>query len=192
MAGARLKKPRIDRVTTRGGDSGTSGLADGSRVSKGAARFEAIGWVDEFNARLGLLRAALGTDDALLGLIEALQHRLFDLGGALSMPGTGRFDADLVDWLEAELARLNDALPPLANFVLPAGGEAAARAHLARTGCRHAERALVRLMEAEPDRDDPTLLRWLNRCSDLLFVLARTLARRAGDEVLWAPRPRQD
>ncbi|HSG88606.1 MAG TPA: cob(I)yrinic acid a,c-diamide adenosyltransferase [Pseudomonadales bacterium] len=182
-------KARIDRVTTRGGDGGNTGLGDGSRSSKGAARIEAIGTVDEFNAQLGLLRAALAADDDLQALLGELQHRLFDLGGALSLPGTLRFDGDLVDELEAASNALNDALPPLTNFVLPAGNEAAARAHVARTVCRRAERELVRLMVAEPDRDEATLLQWLNRCSDLLFNVARTLARRSGDEVLWVARP---
>lgn len=183
-------KARIDRVTTRSGDGGTTGLADGGRTSKSAPRIEAMGAVDEFNAQLGLLRAALDAEDPQLPLLVELQQRLFDVGGAISLPGTVRFDPVLVDELEAASKELGAALPPLTNFVLPAGSEATARAHLARTVCRRAERELVRLMEAEPGRDDAALLAWLNRCSDLLFNLARTLARRAGEEVIWAPRPK--
>lgn len=183
-------KARIDRVTTRGGDAGTTGLADGGRTSKSAPRIEALGTVDEFNAQLGLLRAALAEDDALLPLLVELQQRLFDVGGAISLPGTVRFDPALVEELESASSTLGAALPPLTNFVLPAGSEAAARAHVARTVCRRAERDLVRLIEAEPDRDAPALLAWLNRCSDLLFNMARTLARRDGEEILWMPRPK--
>jgi cob(I)alamin adenosyltransferase len=179
---------RIDRVTTRGGDGGETGLGDGSRLRKSAPRIEALGEVDETNACVGLLRAALPAGDPLDGTLAELQHRLFDLGGALSLPGSGAFDARSVTDLEEALEALNATLPPLANFVLPAGAESAARAHLARTVCRRAERAVVRLAEAEPVQDDAALRRYLNRASDLLFVVARVLARRAGEEVLWEPR----
>ena len=183
---------RIDRVVTRGGDGGETGLADGSRLRKSAPRIEALGEVDETNATVGLLRAALPAEDPLLAVLTDLQQRLFDVGGALSLPGTDGFDAAAVADLEAALTELNDSLPPLENFVLPAGDEATARAHLARTVCRRAERAIVALAEADPERDDPALRRYLNRASDLLFVVARILARRSGEEVLWAPRRRKD
>lgn len=181
---------RINRVTTRSGDGGETGLADGGRLSKAAPRVDALGDVDELNACVGLLRAALPGDDTLDPVLADLQHRLFDVGGALSLPGTTAFDDGAVGDLETALADLNAALPPLTNFVLPAGDDATARAHVARTVCRRAERSLVRLAEAEPDRDAPVLRHYLNRASDLLFVVARVLARRAGDEALWAPRPR--
>jgi cob(I)alamin adenosyltransferase len=181
---------RINRVTTRSGDEGETGLADGGRLSKAAPRVEALGEVDEANACVGMLRAVLRPGDELDGTLTDLQHRLFDVGGALSLPGTTAFDAAAVTDLEQAAAALNDTLPPLANFVLPSGDDATARAHVARTVCRRAERALVRLAEAEPDRDDPALRHYLNRASDLLFVVARILARRAGEEQLWTPRPR--
>lgn len=182
-------KERINRVTTRGGDAGETGLADGSRLSKAGTRVEVLGAVDELNAQLGLLRAALPGSDALTALVADLQHRLFDLGGALSLPGTPRFAEEATRALEDALASLNAELPPLTEFVLPAGDEAVARAHLARTVCRRAEREWVRLAEAEPGRDDPRLGVYLNRLSDLLFVLARVLARRGTGEVTWTPRP---
>ena len=182
-------KARISRVSTRSGDGGEAGLADGSRAPKDAPRFAALGDVDELNAQIGLLRAALGEDDALTPLLADLQQRLFDVGGALSLPGTVRFDADAVTELDAALTQWNATLPELANFVLPAGDEATARAHVARTVCRRAERTLVTLARAEPGVDDANLLAWLNRASDLLFVLARVLARRSAGEVLWQPRP---
>ena len=186
----RETKRRINRVVTRTGDDGTTGLADGSRLAKTAPRIEALGAVDELNAHLGLLRAALAADDELDPVLEWLQQRLFDLGGALSLPGTDRFHADLPAELEALVDRFNAELPPLTDFILPAGGEATARAHVARTQFRRAERVVAALVAAEPERDDPALLASLNRASDLLFVLARILGRRDdGGEVLWKPRP---
>lgn len=182
-------KERINRVTTRSGDAGETGLADGTRLSKAGARIEVLGAVDELNAQLGLLRAALPAEDGLTALVADVQHRLFDLGGALSLPGTTRFAEAATGDLEAALASLNEALPPLTEFVLPAGDEAVARAHVARTVCRRAERDWVRLAEVEPGRDDPRLGVYLNRLSDLLFVLARVLARRGSGEVTWTPRP---
>ena len=183
---------RINRVTTRSGDGGETGLADGSRLTKTSARVTALGDVDETNACVGLLRAALPAGDPLDAVLSDLQHRLFDVGGALSLPGTDGFEADAVTELEAATESLNATLPPLANFVLPGGDEATARAHLARTVCRRAERSLVGLAEAEPERDDAALQCYLNRASDLLFVIARVLGRRSGQEVLWAPRRRKD
>lgn len=179
---------RINRVTTRSGDDGSTGLADGSRVPKHAPRMEAIGTVDELNAQLGLFRAALprGEIDDLIGDV---QQRLFDLGGGLSLPGTDRFPQAAVAALEHALAHYNAGLPPLTSFILPAGSEVVARCHVARTVCRRAERCLTALAEAEPGTDAPVLRVYLNRLSDLLFVLARRLAREDGSEVLWTPRP---
>lgn len=178
---------RLNRITTRSGDDGSTGLADGSRLPKHAPRMEAIGSVDELNAHVGMLRAVIDLD-ALDALLSDIQHRLFDLGGALSLPGNLRFPEAAVSDLEAALASYNAELPPLTSFVLPAGSEAVARCHVARTVCRRAERCLTAL--AEGDASDAAVLRvYLNRLSDLLFVLARWLARKDGSEVLWTPRP---
>lgn len=174
---------RLTRIYTRSGDHGTTGLAGGERLPKEHGRIEAIGDVDELNAAVGLLRAArLPADvDALL---EAIQHRLFDLGGELSMPGTCLLTAAATTQLERELDAFNAALPALDEFVLPGGNEAAARCHLARTICRRAERALWRLSRAEPINSAG--ITYMNRLSDLLFVLARVLARQdGGSEVTW-------
>jgi cob(I)alamin adenosyltransferase len=181
---------RIDRVVTRGGDGGETSVADGRRLPKDHARIAALGAVDELNAHVGHLRAALPGDDPLLAILIPLQHRLFDVGGALAMPGTRRFDPAVLETVDDAVERLNAELPPLTNFVLPAGDEATSRAHLARTVCRRAERDLVSLRAVEPEVDDPALGALLNRTSDLLFVIARTLARRAGEEVVWEPAPR--
>lgn len=178
---------RLNRITTRSGDDGSTGLADGSRLPKHAPRMEAIGSVDELNAQIGMLRAAIEVTavDELLGDI---QHRLFDLGGALSLPGNQRFPESAVVDLETALAGYNEELPPLTSFVLPAGSEAVARCHVARTVCRRAERCLTALAESDA-QDAPVLRVYINRLSDLLFVLARWLGRQDGSEVLWTPRP---
>ncbi|MEY3042728.1 MAG: hypothetical protein RLZZ174_1810 [Pseudomonadota bacterium] len=183
---------RINRVTTGRGDGGTTQLGTGERVAKTDDRIAALGDVDELNAHLGLLRAALPKDPTGPGprlddLLLDLQHRLFDLGGALSLPGTVRFDDAAIGALETLQSTLNAPLPPLKNFVLPGGSEVVARAHVARTVCRRAERTVHRLSE-----DDPALGVFLNRLSDLLFTLARVLGQADGSEVLWSPRPRGD
>jgi len=184
---------RLNRITTRSGDDGTTGLADGSRMPKHAPRMEAIGSVDELNTHIGMLRAAIDVT-ALDDLLGDIQHRLFDLGGALSLPGNLRFPEAAVVDLETALDSYNADLPPLTSFVLPAGSEAVARCHVARTVCRRAERCLTALGEsdalAESAAKDAAVLRiYVNRLSDLLFVLARWLGRRDGSEVLWTPRP---
>lgn len=178
---------RLNRITTRSGDSGTTGLATGERVPKHHVRMEAIGTVDELNAQIGLLRAALLGDDPLEADLAVIQQRLFDLGAALSMPGEARFPEAVSAELEARLEACNADLPPLTSFVLPAGSEAVARCHVARTVARRAERCVTALREAEPERDAAALVVYLNRLSDLLFVFARVLARRDGGEVLWQP-----
>ncbi len=178
---------RLNRITTRSGDRGTTGLADGSRLPKHALRLEAMGTVDELNAHLGLLLAALPAETSFRDELTLLLHRLFDLGAALSLPGADRFPAEEVARLEALIEQLNADLPELQSFVLPAGSEAVARAHLARTVCRRAERCLTALAEAEPGVDGEQLLVYLNRLSDLLFVCARKLALAGGHEVLWQP-----
>lgn len=196
---------RLTRITTRAGDRGDTHLADGSSRRKSHARIEAIGAVDELNAQLGALLAMLGKgahgdaheevhDDPVAARLAPVQHRLFDLGGALSLPGHGGLATTAVAALEHDVEALNAQLPPLENFVLPGGGRAAAQAHVVRTVCRRAERTLIALADAEPDADDATLAVYLNRLSDLLFVAGRHLARRhGGTEVLWEqPEPPRD
>ena len=174
---------RVSRVTTRTGDGGQTGLADGSRLSKASPRIEALGQVDELNADLGLLLSA-GLPERIARELVLVQHRLFDLGGELALPGSTALGDSTVATLEALIEELNADLPPLKEFALPGGCEAAARAHLARAVCRRAERALWRLHESAPL--NPVSLRYLNRLSDLLFVIARVLNREAGvKELSW-------
>ncbi len=176
--------PRLTRIYTRTGDDGTTGLAGGGRVSKDNARIDAIGDVDELNSLLGVVRALLLPDDPLGGILDALQHRLFDLGGELAMPGQTLLRDRRIECLESWIDELNAALPPLEDFVLPGGNLPAAQCHQARAVCRRAERTLLRLSRVETVNS--VALRYLNRLSDLLFVMARTLARRdGGREVLW-------
>ena len=174
---------RLSKIYTRTGDDGTTGLGDGTRVAKDSARVNAYGTVDEANSCLGLLLAADVPDDIRV-LLTRVQHQLFDLGGELCIPGHAAIhDAD-IDALEARLDHYNDALPPLKDYILPGGGEAAARCHVARTVVRRAERDTVTLSRHDAVR--PQAIRYLNRLSDLLFVLARLLARASGHgEVLW-------
>ena len=175
---------RLSKIYTRTGDDGSTGLGDGTRTGKDAPRVAAYGTVDEANSAIGVVLAAPGVPEDVRDLLTAIQHQLFDLGGELCIPGhTAITDAD-VEALERHLDRYNAGLPPLKDFILPAGGEAAARCHLARTIVRRAEREAVALSRAEAVR--PQALRYLNRLSDLLFVLARVLARASGPgEVLW-------
>ena len=195
----------INKVYTRFGDQGDTMLASGDTVGKDSPRVASYGDVDELNATLGLLRvevaraqgSAVGDQSAFLaGLDQTLariQQELFDLGAELAEPGatTGKArlcvdDAD-VTRLEVELDALNDPLPPLKSFILPGGGPVGATAHLARTVCRRAERQAVSLSRDEPVRGEA--IRYLNRLSDLLFVVARAAAQRLGhDEVLWDQR----
>ena len=179
---------RLSKIYTRTGDDGTTGLGDGTRVAKDSARVCAYGTVDEANSAIGLLLATSFADDGiardLRDLLTTVQHQLFDLGGELCIPGHAAIvEADVVA-LEQHLDRYNEALPPLKDFILPGGGEAAARCHLARTIVRRAEREAVTLSHHDAVR--PEAIRYLNRLSDLLFVLARVLARADGQgEVLW-------
>ena len=174
---------RLSKIYTRTGDDGSTGLGDGSRVGKDSARVDAYGTVDEANSCIGLLLASDMPDD-VRALLTRIQHQLFDLGGELCIPGHAAIhDAD-VDALEQRLDHYNDDLPALKDFILPGGGEAAARCHIARTVVRRAERETVALSRHEDVR--PQAIRYLNRLSDLLFVLARVLARASGHgEVLW-------
>ncbi|WP_369934060.1 cob(I)yrinic acid a,c-diamide adenosyltransferase [Xanthomonas tesorieronis] len=180
---------RLSKIYTRTGDDGSTGLGDGNRVGKDSARVAAYGTVDEANSAIGVVLACPLADD-VRNLLTAIQHQLFDLGGELCIPGHAAIhDAD-IDALEQHLDRYNDTLPALKDFILPAGGEAAARCHLARTIVRRAERETVALSRQDAVR--PEAVRYLNRLSDLLFVLARVLARADGQgEVLWHHDRRQ-
>lgn len=174
---------RLSKIYTRTGDDGSTGLGNGARVTKDSARITLLGSVDEANASLGLVLAA-ALPDTVRQTLTRVQHQLFDLGGELCLPGHVAIDADDVTWLETRLDQLNTDLPPLTNFILPGGGDAAARCHLARTVVRRAERDAVALTRHEPV--GAHALGYLNRLSDLLFVMARVLARDSGHgEVLW-------
>ncbi|MET0281767.1 MAG: cob(I)yrinic acid a,c-diamide adenosyltransferase [Steroidobacteraceae bacterium] len=174
---------RLSKIITRTGDAGTTGLGDGSRVSKDSARIEAIGAVDELNSAVGWL-AVLALPPQVGHLLLAIQHDLFDLGGELAVPGYSVLTEARAGALEQAVEHFNAALPPLKEFILPGGNEAAARCHLARTIARRAERRCWTLTHAEGLRDLPAV--YLNRLSDALFVLARVLARiDGGAEVHW-------
>jgi len=180
---------RLSKIYTRTGDDGSTGLGDGSRIAKDSARVSAYGTIDEANCAIGLLLAT-SLPPAIAELLTTVQHQLFDLGGELCIPGHAAiFDAD-IDALEQALDAHNADLPPLREFILPGGGDAAARCHLARTIVRRAERETVTLSRQEPVRAQA--IGYLNRLSDLLFVLARVLARASGHgEVLWKHDRRQ-
>lgn len=175
---------RLSRIYTRTGDDGTTGLGDGSRVAKDDARVEAYGTVDEANSSIGLVLAQPGLPPAIRDCLTEIQHDLFDLGGELCIPGHRIITAQRIDSLEAALDSFNATLPPLKDFILPGGGPAAAACHLARTIVRRAERRVWSLAAvADVAVEVP---RYLNRLSDLLFVIARVLARHEnGAEVLW-------
>jgi cob(I)alamin adenosyltransferase len=181
---------RLTKIYTRTGDGGETGLGDGTRTPKDAARIDAIGAVDELNSQLGQLLTEALPEDVRAELLR-IQHALFDLGGELSIPGYVLLLDGHVQHLEACLDRYNASLGPLKDFILPGGTRAAAGAHVARTVCRRAERALVRL--SRETSLSPVSLKYLNRLSDLLFVLARALNRGAGvPDVLWqrtTPKP---
>ena len=175
---------RLSKIYTRTGDDGTTGLGDGSRVRKDSARVEAYGTVDELNSAVGVLLTVPALPEAVNACLTEVQHELFDMGGELSIPGHRMIGAAQVTRLEQELDGFNDALPPLKEFILPGGGPATAACHVARAIARRAERRVWALARSE--EVSPELLKYLNRLSDLLFVLARVLARHErGAEVLW-------
>jgi cob(I)alamin adenosyltransferase len=178
---------RLSKIYTRTGDDGSTGLGDGARVAKESLRVEAYGSVDETNSAVGVVLAVPTLPQAVRRCLTEVQHDLFDLGGELCIPGHRMVTAAYVDRLETELDAFNDPLPPLKDFILPGGGAAAAACHVARAVCRRAERrcwSLARIEEVAPDA-----LKYLNRLSDLLFVIARVLAREeCGSEVLWRHR----
>lgn len=175
---------RLSKIYTRTGDDGSTGLGDGSRVGKDSLRVAAYGTVDELNSTIGMVLASDGVDDEVREVLTQAQHDLFDLGGELCIPGMAMIEDADIDRLEQVLDRFNDPLPPLKDFILPGGGMAASCCHLARTVCRRAEREVIALGREEDIR--PQAQRYLNRLSDLLFVLCRVLARASGHgEVLW-------
>ncbi|HHN67969.1 MAG TPA: cob(I)yrinic acid a,c-diamide adenosyltransferase [Thermopetrobacter sp.] len=193
---------KLNRIYTRTGDAGDSGLADGSRLPKHHPRFAAIGDVDETNAAIGLARLHVGTDDphGVAADLAAIQNDLFDLGADLATPQGGqdgegealRIVSDQVAWLERRIDALNALLQPLTSFVLPAGSAAAAHLHHARTVCRRAERAIARLAAEEDAAINPHALAYANRLSDYLFVAARVLNGAGAADVLWRPAAGRD
>lgn len=174
---------RLTQIATRTGDDGSTGLGDNTRVSKDSPRPHAMGDVDELNSHIGLLLCEPLPQDVRDVLVE-VQHQLFNLGGELSIPGFELLKDEALAQLDTALEKYNAALPRLQEFILPAGTRAAAQAHVCRTVARRAERAVVALGAQEPMRDAPR--RYLNRLSDLMFVLARVLNRMdGGDDVYW-------
>ncbi len=182
------KQTRLSRIYTRTGDKGTTSLGEGKRVPKTHARIEAIGAVDELNTWMGLLISEVKESQImrhrLQKPLEQIQHRLFDIGGELAMPGYQLIRETSVTELEQILDSFNDPLPQLENFILPGGSRLACHCHMARTVSRRAERRVLAAMEAG-EVINPPLLQFLNRMSDLMFVLARVTARQSGGEVLW-------
>jgi cob(I)alamin adenosyltransferase len=174
---------RLSKIYTRTGDDGSTGLGDGSRVAKENLRVEAYGTVDETNSSLGVILGNPVLPPEIRRALTEIQHDLFDLGGELCIPGHIMIKPAHVDRLESELDALNEGLPPLKEFILPGGGPAAAACHLARAICRRAERRCWSLARVESVSADA--LKYLNRLSDLLFVMARVLARAADGEVVW-------
>ncbi len=181
---------RLSQISTRTGDDGTTGLGDGTRTRKDALRVQAMGDVDELNSHIGLLLTDTLPTEVQRDLVD-IQHDLFDLGGELCIPGYTMLKDVQVARLDARLAHYNATLPRLAEFILPGGSRAAAQAHVCRTVCRRAERSIVELGAHESLNDAPR--QYVNRLSDLLFVLARVLNRAAGgSDVLWQQRKNQD
>jgi cob(I)alamin adenosyltransferase len=179
---------RLSRIYTRTGDDGSTGLGDGMRVPKEHLRVEAYGTVDEANSAIGVVLALAALPADIAAALTDVQHDLFDLGGELCIPGHRAITAQYTERLEQTLDRFNANLPPLKDFILPGGGPAAAACHLARTVARRAERRVWALARVE--NVAPEVPQYLNRLSDLLFVIARVLARHEnGSEVLWRHRP---
>jgi cob(I)alamin adenosyltransferase len=180
---------KLDVITTRGGDGGETSLGDGARVRKDALRVEAYGTVDEANAALGMLRLYAREDAEADAMLARIQNDLFDIGADLCVPGEAGARLRVADTqsarLEAELAAMNGQMPALKSFVLPGGTPGAAAAHVARTVVRRAERLAVAL--AAEEEVNPAVIRYLNRLSDHLFVLARRLNGNGAGDVLWVP-----
>jgi cob(I)alamin adenosyltransferase len=181
---------RLTKLYTKTGDDGTTGLGDGSRTTKDSSRIEAVGTIDELNSWIGLLLAELPTDEPLIEPLTDIQHRLFDLGGELAVPGFQLIQSNMVSDLEILCDQLNQELPPLKEFILPGGSKTAGLCHMARAVARRAERTIVTLSKEDTVGDD--LRQYINRLSDVLFVMARQLARRdGGQEVFWKSKRTQ-
>ena len=178
--------PRLTKIYTRTGDDGSTGLVANIRVQKNDARIEAMGDVDELNSAIGMLLTESFSEEARSLLIQ-VQHRLFDLGGEIAMPEYQTLTAAHTVALETATDQWNANLPPLKDFILPGGSRSGAQCHLIRTICRRAERRMVDLHHISPQR--PEVLRYLNRLSDMLFVLARVLNHEAGQEVVYWQKP---
>lgn len=184
---------RLNRIYTRTGDDGTTGLVDGSRVAKCAPRMAAIGDIDEANSAIGVAIVAMGSDSAHAATLTRVQNDLFDLGADIATPGEDFAPSDMVlrivpaqvAGVEAAIDAANAAIPPLTSFILPGGSAAAAALHLARSIARRAERSAIALAATEPV--NPQAIAYLNRLSDLLFVLARAANADGADDVLWVP-----
>ena len=175
---------RLSKIYTRTGDDGTTGLGDGSRVEKDSVRVEAYGTVDEANSAIGVVLAYDTLTDPVRHCLTEVQHDMFELGGELCIPGHSAVQSEFIDRLERDLDAFNSDLPALKDFILPGGGHAATACHLARTVVRRAERRVSTLKKSEEVRDE--VLRYLNRLSDLLFVIARRISRdEYQQEVLW-------
>ncbi len=175
---------RLSKIYTRTGDAGITGLGDNTRVAKDDLRVEAYGTIDELNSAVGLILTCADLLPKIQKVLTKVQHELFDIGGELCMPGYHAITAEHTNHLEKVLDELNEALPPLKDFILPGGNLVAANTHMARTICRRAERRLVSLHHQHPVNTDA--LKYINRLSDLLFVIARVVARENGkNEVLW-------
>ena len=174
---------RLSKIYTRTGDDGTTGISDGSRIEKDSARITAIGSIDELNSLIGQI-CSEEIDQGSRDVLTEIQHRLFDMGGELSMPGHQLLQVDSTLWLEQQLDNMNDGLDPLEDFILPGGCKAAAVCHVARSVCRRAERDVVSLSRGA---DVSTAISgYLNRLSDLLFVMARHLNKASGQpDILW-------
>ncbi|MHA7879256.1 MAG: cob(I)yrinic acid a,c-diamide adenosyltransferase [Saccharospirillum sp.] len=183
---------RLSKIYTRTGDAGDTGLGMQERIGKDSLRIAAIGDIDELNSSLGWLMVVLGPEHPEYAMLSQIQHDLFDLGGELAMPGYELLEPQLIQDLEDHIDRINDPLPPLKDFILPGGNEAAARCHLVRTVCRRAERSVVAFNRQET-QGHPLAQHYLNRLSDLMFVFARQLARADGcGEVLWQSRLKRE
>ncbi len=188
---------RISKVTTRTGDDGSTGLGDGSRIRKSGARVVVLGEIDELNCQIGLVQNSLQNlpqAPELGALLYRIQNQLFDLGGELSIPGHKMISEQHILFLDQAIEHYNRDLPPLKEFVLPGGAESSARMHVARAVARRAERSLVTLVDSEPASAPAAVsteaLHYLNRLSDLLFILARCLNRWSGvSDVVWARDP---
>lgn len=178
---------RLTKITTRTGDDGTTGLADGSRISKDSPRIEAIGATDELNSQIGLILTEK-LPPAARACLTDIQHELFGLGGELATPGRSFISAEQVAHLDAQIEQFNTDLPPLKEFILPGGCKATALCHVTRAVCRRAERNCIAL--AQKESVSPAVLQYLNRLSDLLFILCRVVNCDSGQpDVLWQPGP---